>query len=41
MPGKIGTAFESPLMQSLSAGIGFLGFMIGKNLLTFGYSKTD
>jgi len=30
MPGKVGAAFESPVMQSLSAGIGFLGFMIGK-----------
>ncbi|KAF7784805.1 hypothetical protein Agabi119p4_970 [Agaricus bisporus var. burnettii] len=29
MPGKIGKAFESPLMQSLSAGMGFLGFMTG------------
>lgn len=32
MPGKMGKAFESPLMQSLSAGMGFLGFMTGKKI---------
>jgi hypothetical protein len=27
--GKAGSAFETPLLQNVSAGIGFLGFMIG------------
>jgi len=27
--GKVGSAIESPLLQNISAGIGFMGFMIG------------
>jgi len=27
--GKAGSAFETPLLQSVSAGVGFMGFMIG------------
>jgi len=29
VPGKAGSALETPLLQNVSAGIGFMGFMIG------------
>jgi len=29
VPGKVGNALGTPLLQNVSAGIGFMGFMIG------------